>query len=109
MNSAAIGTDASLPDVPPTAGKKGGGKGMPPPKGAGKGPPLPGKAPPLPPPRGLAQRQPSRENLGPKLRPLFWTGLAQVPPESVWADPGAPASFDVSQLERLFALTDVRA
>jgi hypothetical protein len=40
---------------------------------------------------------------------LFWTGLNQVPQESIWTDLVAPAPFDTLQWERLFALTDVRA
>lgn len=43
----------------------------------------------------------------PKLRPLFWQTLQQVPPESVWSGLTAPVSFDTQLLQRRFALADV--
>merc|ERR1719424_1756321 len=59
-------------------------------------------------PGGALQRPASREAVGPKLRPLFWTAVNQVPPESVWADLVEPAPFDKALLERQFALADSR-
>lgn len=46
---------------------------------------------------------------GPKLRPLFWTAVQQVPTESVWADLEPPAPFDQSLLEKRFALAEARS
>jgi len=94
------------------AGK--GGKGVPPAKGLGKGmppPPMgkggPAKGPPMM-PGGALSRPVNREAMGPKLRPLFWASVNQVPPESVWADLVEPAPFDKALLERQFALADSR-
>lgn len=44
--------------------------------------------------------------LGPKLRPLFWVKVPQVPAQSLWTDLVPPATFDQNQLERQFALVD---
>lgn len=87
--------------VPPAKGA--GKKGAPPPKGLGKG--GPGKAPPSL-PRETCERL--KANQGPKLRPLFWTGVSQVSPESVWANLEPAAPFDSSVLERQFCLGDSR-
>lgn len=40
---------------------------------------------------------------------MFWTAVAQVPPESVWAELGEPAPFDNARLERQFALAEPRS
>mmetsp|Transcript_43804 Transcript_43804/g.91134 ORF Transcript_43804/g.91134 Transcript_43804/m.91134 type:complete len:577 (+) Transcript_43804:62-1792(+) len=87
------------------------GKAPPPPKakaGCARPPPPPllGKRP--TPPSGLTAAAPGEVVGGPKLRPLFWTAVAQVPPESVWADLLPPAPFDQAQLECQFALSESR-
>lgn len=70
-------------------------------KGGGKG-----KAPPPPPKFGGPPKAAAKAPCtGPKLRPLFWTAVAQPPPKSVWQNVVAPASFDLSFLEKNFALT----
>merc|ERR1740130_2461562 len=93
-----------MSEAPPTVKGAPKGKG-PPPKGLGKG---------APPPLGLGgkgappTRPASKEALGPKLRPLFWTAVSQVSTESVWNDLVEPAPFDKALLERQFALADTR-
>ena len=76
-------------------------------KGPGKGPAKgKGRPGPPPPPRpGLSKCQAT----GPKLRPLFWQTVAQVPEESVWSQISAPAPFDALELERRFCLSETRA
>jgi len=44
----------------------------------------------------------------PKLRPLFWQTVQQVPQDSVWSGVSAPVSFDAHVLEQRFALADAR-
>jgi len=97
-----------MSQTPPLKGK-GKGKGPPPPPksvGAGvqqKGPPPPGKG------AGKAGKVAAPAYSGPKLRPLFWQALSQVPSDSVWTELRPPAHFDVSSLERQFALSQPRA
>ncbi|CAJ1403082.1 unnamed protein product, partial [Effrenium voratum] len=79
-------------------------------KGLSKGPRGPkgkGKAP-GPPPRPPS-RPPGKAPDGPKLRPLFWQTVGQVPTESVWSSLGPPVPFDTSLLERRFAMAEARA
>lgn len=69
-------------------------------------PPAKGKAPPPPKFGGpKAKAAPKAAFTGTKLRPLFWTAVAQPPPQSVWQDLVEPASFNLSFLEKNFALT----
>lgn len=89
MASADVAQPVCRPGVPPPA--KGKGKGAPPPPKSG-GPKAKAKAS-------------SAPFTGLKLRPLFWAAVAQPPPKSVWQDLVAPASIDVSFLEKNFALT----
>lgn len=46
---------------------------------------------------------------GPKLRPLFWTAVQQVPQDSVWAELEPPASFDQVLLEKRFVMAESRS
>lgn len=84
---------------------KGGGKGP------GKGPPAPGKAPPgkapplMKPPSGLGppiSKAAAPAHSGPKLRPVFWTTVNDIPEDSIWIGLEEPAVFDVSLLEKQF-------
>jgi len=101
------------PVSPP--GKAPAGKAPPCPGKAGKAPPGKGsgRAPLGPPPKahgsGTPARYASREDDGPKLRPLFWTTTSQAAPGSIWSDLGCPATFDKSQLERQFVLSAARS
>ncbi|CAE8732063.1 unnamed protein product [Polarella glacialis] len=61
-----------------------------------------------PPPPGRTFGQPQADVSGPKLRPLFWQAVAQVPPQSVWGSLAPPAPFDHAVLERRFALGEPR-
>lgn len=77
---------------------KGKGKGAPP------GPP-PGKAPPIGKPGivpSLSKAAQPAPYTGPKLRPLFWTTVADVPPDSIWTSLEAPVAYDEAALERQF-------
>lgn len=100
---------------------KGEGKGAPPPpKGKGKGaPPAPpgGKGPGKggPPlvkaPGGFAppiSKAAAPVYSGPKLRPVFWTTVNDVPQDSIWVDLQPVAPYDLSTLERQFAATASR-
>lgn len=87
---------------------------MPPPSKAPSVPKAPGKAPP-PKAKGKAAPPPKRgacagpEAIGPKLRPLFWTSVTEIPPDSVFAKLVLPAPFDTKLLEQQFALTESRS
>lgn len=90
---------------------KGGGKGP------GKGPPPPGKAPPgkapplMKPPGGLAppiSKAAAQVHSGPKLRPVFWTTVSDIPEDSIWVGLEDPAVFDVCVLEKQFEATASR-
>eukprot|EP00441_Pelagodinium_beii_P016202 CAMPEP_0197655920 /NCGR_PEP_ID=MMETSP1338-20131121/39749_1 /TAXON_ID=43686 ORGANISM="Pelagodinium beii, Strain RCC1491" /NCGR_SAMPLE_ID=MMETSP1338 /ASSEMBLY_ACC=CAM_ASM_000754 /LENGTH=573 /DNA_ID=CAMNT_0043231667 /DNA_START=24 /DNA_END=1745 /DNA_ORIENTATION=+ len=91
---------------PPGPGGKGiGGKGI------GKAPPPPkAKAkPPGPPP--AAERPGGSVNAaeaGPKLRPLFWQAVREVPEKSVWSSLVPPVAFNQTVLQKRFALAETR-
>lgn len=112
----------SPPEKPPVQS----GRGVPPGKA-----PAPGKAPP---PKAKAKaaagyrpgggsKEPgltvdgrlngvSAENpevQAPRLRPLFWTAVTQVPTESIWSELVPPAPFNQAQLEKRFALAEPRS
>ena len=80
------------------------GKGLPPGRAPGKGKGKPGAPP--PPRPGPAKCQ---VKVGPKLRPLFWQTVGNVPDESIWSRICKPVPFDAALLERRFALTETRA
>lgn len=107
-----MSSEAPVPNAEPKGAGKAGKAGPPPaPKGAGKGPPPPakgsgkGKGPPMM-PGGAVARLP--EASGPKLRPLFWSVVNQVSPDSVFSDLCEPAPFDKGMLERQFTIADSR-
>eukprot|EP00405_Crypthecodinium_cohnii_P027541 CAMPEP_0206513928 /NCGR_PEP_ID=MMETSP0324_2-20121206/61821_1 /ASSEMBLY_ACC=CAM_ASM_000836 /TAXON_ID=2866 /ORGANISM="Crypthecodinium cohnii, Strain Seligo" /LENGTH=94 /DNA_ID=CAMNT_0054006279 /DNA_START=30 /DNA_END=311 /DNA_ORIENTATION=- len=78
-------------------------------KGKGKGPPPP-KALSLPLGKGAGKAGKTQvPYTGPKLRPLFWQTMSQVPQQSVWTDLRPPARFDESLLEKQFALSQPRS
>ena len=81
-------------------------KGLPPGKGPAKGKGRPGAPPP---PRPVLSKGQARQAAGPKLRPLFWQTVAQIPDKSVWNQISSPVPFDAAVLERRFALTETRA
>ena len=90
------------------------GKGVPPGKAPGKGNPKgkgrpPGPGAPPPPRPGPGSKCTRDPRAGPKLRPLFWQTVTQVPSESVWNKICPPVPFDAELLEHRFALAETRA
>eukprot|EP00929_Paragymnodinium_shiwhaense_P045066 TRINITY_DN23070_c0_g3_i1.p1 TRINITY_DN23070_c0_g3~~TRINITY_DN23070_c0_g3_i1.p1 ORF type:complete len:601 (+),score=208.03 TRINITY_DN23070_c0_g3_i1:95-1897(+) len=106
-NAPAAPAGKGAPPLPPaTAGKAPPppmkGKGGPPPPGKGAGPAPPGKGLGKGPGKVVSKAGCEEALSGPKLKPLFWTAVKEVPADSVWERLAPPAAFDAAELQKYF-------